>query len=387
MLVERGANVHSLERALIHAAERGHYEVVTLLLSLGADNAAVDKNWFTALHSAARNGHLMAVRALLSQPQGDVNTRKWSIKPVHLAALHGHVAVVQELLERGANCDVVDELVGTPLHVAARGGHIETISLLLDHVENPHGSVGIEGKTPLHCAVESGSLRATNLLLEHGADPNVATAKEHRTPLHIAADAGDVVILKRLLECCVRVDAQLKDSKLTPFLNAAYYGHVDCLKALRRVGANIYATTGRWPYEENVADGMTAMHLAGGNVDIVKAMLEFSTEDAVLLGQDACGHTPFFYAFLNWELDSCRLLLKHAGDKKEMFLNEDVNGWKPIHVACKSGKVEFVQLLLDFGADIDIPTKEEGYTPEVSRLLVEQKANAVMAGEQEACLT
>lgn len=367
ILVETGADVNSSDCwgkvPLHYAAERGYHRVVTLLLTLGAHLITTDKDGFTALHFAARNGHQAAVRILSTRPQSDVNTEQWSIKPIHLAASHGHVAVVKVLLDQKANYTIANDVGVTPLHMAAEGGYTKTMKLLLDYGADAC-AVDKHGETPLHGAVRSGSLKATNLLLEHGADPDAATYLERVRPLYMAARYGHLAILQRLLECGVTVDAQLQNNKLTPFLCAAYYEHAGCLEALKEAGADIRAKTGPWTSEHNAIDGMTALHLAWGKLSVVEKFLKFSSEEDVVLARNASGHTPFFYAFGSRALDSCRLLLEHAKENKDQILNEiDYQGYLPIHIACSFDDVAFVQLLLNFGADINVLGKDTGFSP------------------------
>lgn len=84
----------------------------------------------------------------------------------------------------------------------------------------------------------------------------------------------------------------------------------------------------------------------------------------MVLARDATDHTPFFYAFVNQALDTCRILLEHAGEKKDQILSEGNNeGELPIHRACGLEDVAFLQLLLDFGADVDTLQNGNGFTP------------------------
>lgn len=76
-LLDQGADVNAKFRygatALFKAAERGHTEIVKLLLARGADVSVKDTFYnATAMTWALSNGHVEAVRALLEKDSGSV---------------------------------------------------------------------------------------------------------------------------------------------------------------------------------------------------------------------------------------------------------------------------------------------------------------------------
>ena len=90
-LLKKGAYVNtknnSGETALIKASEKGHKDLVDLLLNRGADcNASTYDDGYTPLHSAASSGHKDIVNLLLSRG-ASVETRDfYSRTPLHYAA-------------------------------------------------------------------------------------------------------------------------------------------------------------------------------------------------------------------------------------------------------------------------------------------------------------
>lgn len=99
-LLDKGANVNARFRygttALYKAAERGHAEVVRVLLARGADPSVKDTFYgATAISWALGNKHIEVVRALLEKDSGSVNdvlltgTREGNIELVRMALQRG----------------------------------------------------------------------------------------------------------------------------------------------------------------------------------------------------------------------------------------------------------------------------------------------------------
>ncbi|EFJ46926.1 hypothetical protein VOLCADRAFT_121050 [Volvox carteri f. nagariensis] len=130
------------------ACKKGYAEVVTFLLTQGADPWVKDRAMGrTALHHAARGNHVQCIEAVLSSP-------------------------------------FVKLQAGSPGDAPQPAG-----SKLVDHPSRA-------GYTPLHYAAAAHSIEAAAALLRHGADPNAKTSEvgfEHvvlergSTPMHAAA--------------------------------------------------------------------------------------------------------------------------------------------------------------------------------------------------------
>src|SRR5689334_7761381 len=92
------------KEALWGAAKKGDAAEVERLLAAGVDvNAHTDYN-VTALFYAAEKGHLDVVRVLIAR-KADLNAADTFYKstPLRMAAGNKHAAVVRELLEQGAS--------------------------------------------------------------------------------------------------------------------------------------------------------------------------------------------------------------------------------------------------------------------------------------------
>lgn len=117
---------------LLAAAERGHNDVVRLLLEHGVDVSASDTFEWTALAYTALVGNEEVARMLLLHGASTQDGFEEST-PLHYAAQQGHMSVACLLLEHAARVDALDEEIRTPLHRAASQGHEDMALLLLDH--------------------------------------------------------------------------------------------------------------------------------------------------------------------------------------------------------------------------------------------------------------
>ncbi|PMD58680.1 ankyrin [Hyaloscypha bicolor E] len=92
--------------------------------------------------------------------------------PLQLAAFQGNMKVVTGLIQAGARIDFSYCELGSPLQAAALANREEVIMHLLDLGANINAFGGLLG-TPLQAAAFSGNTRILNLFLGHGADVNI----------------------------------------------------------------------------------------------------------------------------------------------------------------------------------------------------------------------
>jgi ankyrin repeat protein len=226
LAIAHSQDVHSRafgESTALHgASDRGHTEVVRILLELGADPTAQDKYGWTPLHSASQMGNVEAIWMLLERGADPEVQDKYGWTPLHIASHLGNVEAIRVLLEQGADPTAQDDDGWTPLHTASYMGNVEAIRVLLERgadleAQDKHDN------TPLLTASSMGDVEAIRVLLELGADPT-AQDKSGQTPLHIASWMGNVEAIRVLLERGADPTAQDKDGQ-TPSQNASARGH------------------------------------------------------------------------------------------------------------------------------------------------------------------
>ena len=178
----------------------------------------------------------------------------------------------------------------------------------------------------------------TKELVVRGANPNVADNKGN-TPVHVACETGrldSVVCLLTVGKCEPNSKNKAGDTPLHSYLNSPLYTDADITKELVVRGAN-----------PNVADnkGNTPVHIAcqTGRLDSVVCLLTVGKCDPN--SKNKAGDTPL-HSYLN------SLMYSDSGIVKELIVygakaNEvDSDCNTPLHIACKTGRLDSVEYLL-----------------------------------------
>ncbi|XP_078582891.1 uncharacterized protein LOC144865784 isoform X2 [Branchiostoma floridae x Branchiostoma japonicum] len=341
-----------LEMTPLHlAAEHGHHETVTTLLTAGADVNVQDWQHRTPLHLAAEEAcHHETVSALLAAG-ADVNARnKWQKTPLHLAAGIGHHETISALLAAGADVKVSDGQRKTPLHLAAEKGNHETVSALL--TAGADANVRDSGqKTPLHLAAEKGHRETVSALLAAGADVNARDSWK-RTTLHWAAQNGHHKTVSVLLAADADVNAQDYEQR-TPLHLVAQSGHHETVPVLLTAGADV-----------NVRDKWqkTLLHLAAEN-DQLKTVTALLAAGADVNVQDRQQRTPLHLAAEKGHHETVSALLAAGADAGADVNVQDRQQRTPLHLAAEKGHHETVSALLaagaDAGADVNVQDRQQ----------------------------
>jgi ankyrin repeat protein len=232
---------------------------------------------------------------------------------------------------------------GTPLYFAASNGFYDQVEcLIIKHSQQVHQLGGVFG-TPLHASVHEGHIKVAQLLLAHGADIN-SLSEDKFTPLHLASSKGHLTNAKWLLDHGADVTSQ--DARgYTPLHFAAQNGHLKVCHMLLEHNAKVNSCS----YHRS-----TPLLLASesGRTEVVQLLLHFNADVYVC---DSYGDNALHCAALGGHPEVARILLKS---------NPEVNsrnsyGETPLHQASKSGtegNTEVVRLLLDYGADVQMPS-------------------------------
>ncbi|XP_048257852.1 ankyrin repeat domain-containing protein 50-like [Haliotis rufescens] len=247
------------------AAEKGHIEIVKLLVDKGGDMSLVDKGHENILHLACLCGQIEVVKYVLSQDIVDINCRGRKTKtPVMLAARNGHKEVVEILVKKGADLSLAYNAAGSNvLHLACFNGHVDVVKYLLSQGTVNINSRGWRKRTPVMRAAGNGQKEVVELLVKQGADLSLAYNTAGSNVLHLACFKGHVDVVKYLLSQDI-VDINSRGlKKRTPVMLAAEKGHKEVVELLVNKGADASLVDNR---------GNNILHLAClmGQMEVVK---------------------------------------------------------------------------------------------------------------------
>ncbi|GAB1314688.1 hypothetical protein MFIFM68171_04898 [Madurella fahalii] len=326
------------------------------------------------LHLAAMGGDSAMVDLLISQNSKVDCCSRTGETPLMLAIKHDHAVVAITLIRRGADILMADGEGQTALHIAARNNMYAVAQVLLRNGADAN-AYDKAGRTPLMEAVCRGDrdtqphdTSVLRVLLEPNrqgiaADPILGTPREHYTPLHHAAAQGyleDVQIMLTATGSRRAMDRLVLDSlQRTPLWFAAKNGHVDVVKLLIRLGADVNHRS-RDANDPTPLWAMAASALASSSsLSGVSVLLNAGADPNTRHPGD--GHTLLHRACRAGDVTLGALLLQHGADPRL----RDVSGMQPIHYAAREGREASVEQLLrceTFRVDVD-SADSGGVTP------------------------
>ncbi|XP_041420585.1 ankyrin repeat domain-containing protein 6 isoform X3 [Xenopus laevis] len=166
------------QTALQRAAVVGNTEVLALLIQEGCALDRQDKDGNTALHEASWHGFSQSVKLLVKAGANVLAKNKAGNTPLHLACQNGHSQSCRILLLAGSRADLKNNAGDTCLHVAARYNHLSVIRILLSAFCSVNEKNQL-GDTPLHVAAALNHRKVIKVLLEAGADETLLNNAGH----------------------------------------------------------------------------------------------------------------------------------------------------------------------------------------------------------------
>ncbi|TGO57714.1 hypothetical protein BOTNAR_0196g00150 [Botryotinia narcissicola] len=230
---------------------------------------------------------------------------------LHLMASANLQGPAQSLLERGDSVEDEDQASVSPLHCAVFHGNKGMVKILLDAGADIKATQ--DGK---HSALEIAASRAHDdviqLLLERGADINAIS--NTGTALEVAASSGDIRLVQKLLDLGCNVNQEGRFGS-TPLKAAARKGSIEIVHLLLELGAEI----------DHCQDYGTPLQIAASAVHV----------------------------------EVCWVLLNHGA----LVNTSGLSGTEGSALQCAANNnnvynsiakdIELLQLLLDYGADIN----------------------------------
>ena len=357
--------------SLLAAAEAGHSAAAIAALAAGADANQRGPDGTTAVMYAAYNGDAGLVAALIEAGADVRLANAFGTSAITEAALTGDFPVLEALLEAGADPNFRNPEGETPLMAVARTGRVDAAELLVDAGADVNAVENFGGQSALMWAAARSNADMVRFLAANGASLdahglvrqwprkiiNEPRPKDMNkggfTALHYAAREGCIDCAQALVEAGADLDVTDPD-RVTPLVLALENLHYDFAAWLIEAGADVnkWDLYGRSPLYM-AADTSTLPVMGNGAMVVIPSMDELTA------------------------LDVGRLLLEKGADpnlrlkRRPPYRNvpQDrggdtilAQGATPLLRAARAGDVEFVRLLLEYGALVDLPSKE-GVTP------------------------
>ncbi|MGD8340406.1 MAG: ankyrin repeat domain-containing protein [Gammaproteobacteria bacterium] len=376
----------SANDSLVQSIESADYAALAQLIDDGADVNERDVDGATALHWAAYADQLQATRILIDAGAEPGVRSRYGVTPLYLAVVNGNTQMIELLLESGADPFDTGPQGESMLMTAARTGIPAALDVLLEAGANVDAREASFGQTALMLAVREGNLEAARLLVERGADVDARTQvgppPEFTPPCKGTGCGSEGVGINRggLPDRGRRDAAQ---GGMTALLYAARDGLDEMVNLLVSAGADL---------ELAEANGIRPllMSLLNGNLGAARLLVEAGADrDA----DDFWGRTPLFAVveyrnldmnnrdqddpedngidrapyldFLGYlleqgvnvdartrEVPPSRRWLYSLGDVSWV----DFTGQTAFLRAALSGDTSAMRLLLDYGADPNLPT-------------------------------
>ncbi|XP_046576920.1 E3 ubiquitin-protein ligase MIB2-like [Haliotis rubra] len=241
---------------LILAAHDGQFEVVKVLLELGADTSSTDGKGHTALHAALIGKKEKTAQLLLEKGASVQVCNHQNRTALHFAAFANLPHVMMELIKKGCNVNAKDVVGDTALHDAIQKGNREAVDLLMRAAKIDLRIPNKKGFNPLQFAAFTGNTSATQAILKRDAGVvNLQKGEDNFAALHIAT-INDHVECARLLIDLGKAKVNIQGA------NGSTALHLACHEALYRT-AELLLEKGADPNLKDVS-GNTALHITLG---------------------------------------------------------------------------------------------------------------------------
>lgn len=318
----------ALARELVAQVEQGEVKEVKNLLKSGADvNFSIPSRSPFYIFFISRQIYL------------DGLTRSSTAQAVYISALHANASranakILPLLLKAGANIDAGDSKGKTPLMYALRQPGGESFALALLQQGANYTSRDSAGNSTMHYAALGGNLEGIYLTKSGGVDINTRNV-DGMTPLHVAVIRSPVRIVEEML--ALGADLKARDNAgLNALHYAAGYGSRDLVKFIYEKAPQLFT--------ENFAGAnpLDIAHLAGND------------EIAIFFRRKGHNFGDYRYeelvqAVANGDAELTRALLRDGANPNrptDIF---------PIHTAAEAGDLDCIEVLLRYGARLDLP--------------------------------
>jgi ankyrin repeat protein len=213
-----------------------------------------------------------------------------------------------------------------------------------------------DGSTPLQWAVYEGDVAEARRLVRAGADVTLAN-NYGATAMGLAAEVGNTEMLKVLLEAGADADSPNPEGQ-TALMAVARTGNVDAARLLIDEGATVDAreqwggqTPLMWASARRHPEMMRLLISKGADVDARSTVRDYQrhvTAEGRPKSLDSGGLTPLLYA----ARENCRACVDVLLDSGADINLPDPDGVSPLLVAIMNANWDLARQLIEAGADV-----------------------------------
>ncbi|XP_019617338.1 PREDICTED: leucine-rich repeat serine/threonine-protein kinase 1-like [Branchiostoma belcheri] len=310
---------------LHHAVSQSKVECVKVLVDGGASLEVKDGEGKTAYHLATALGNRKILDILQMEKEAQRKIKEIITADLYQACVEGRADKAAELISQ-LDREVINAAYNggsTLLYRASQLGHESVVHLLLNSGAEAVPNVGT-GLTPLHAACWTGQVNIAILLLQHLPQfAGMDSSQSLQLPIHVAASQGHLDIVNVLLNTLDVKDPASVNSQSQSNQDTATF--------------DINALDLNWH---------SSLHLAvlESRVSVVEALLQWSARSntaSVTEGNPASPRSPLEDLAQRITVDTYSVL-----------------GRTPLHDAVKNRDLAIVTLLLQHGANPDLPAKK-----------------------------
>ncbi|CAB3383795.1 Hypothetical predicted protein [Cloeon dipterum] len=388
-----------VNRALLEAAKFGQEKLLAVLLEIGVDPKGTYQD-MNALYRACEFGQINCVEILLARRARTAVEGTQRYDPLVVAVLHGKLDLVKFLLEEKVSGIERDpetfemkdlKVKWNALHYAIVKGQKEIVEYLLSQSSALQNIKTMDGIAPLQLAALRNEIEMCQWLVQKGVEPKTL----------LTFPDGDLEDWHRRVLICkdyfvmVQGDINFKDDRGKTALHcAAEYGHLELVRELIELGADVEATDAKgWNATHFALEEFQTRKRNNSNTvfDILKLLHLKNNRLASQKTKDGRTNLHIIYEKEGkCSEEVLRFLVEEAGvevnavDSRGGFvLNKNINCWNKeflytyaksgkLHSAVETGNLKLVQQLCESGVDLNA-TGRHGMTA----LMIAGKLNQV----------
>ncbi len=293
------------------------------------------------LHVAIRLKNSEMIDYLLQQGVDVTLENQDGNTALHIAGVFSDAKTINALLDKGAQLEFENKKNETPYFYALKHNAMDNALIMKKKGAQLNARMG--GILLCH-ALLAGNLKVAEFLINDGVDVNVNSYDPMRgdrrfdTPLSLALEKNYPDIIRLLLA----KDVDFKDKKKELFTWVASEGHLDILKTLEQKGVKLKGET-----------YLLAVAAEYGRLEIVQYLVanEYPPSEV----SDGNKETPLHMAAQNGHDAVAKYLVENGAN---IYAVGRIRFYKfqeltPLQVACRSGKIKIIEILLANGEDPD----------------------------------